>query len=295
MGETKSAWLKLLLSVGLIAGLSWNGMGKHFLWSFEGPGGSGYLLGSIHLLKKEFYPLPSAILNAFAECRALAVEADISQEKLAASALAQLQRGMYDENDSLRNHISPETWDLTAGKLEELGMNIDGFSRFKPWMLALTIVSMKMMSMGYDPRWGVDRYFLDNAPEEMEILELEGLEAQMELFDGFSDTMNDRFLLYNIQETEQAEEQVETMITAWLKGDAGVMETMLTRSVRKHPELAELYEVIIYERNRGMTEKILQWLSRERRLFVVVGAAHLVGDKGLIARLKRRGYRLRQL
>jgi len=295
MGENKSAWLRLLCFAGLIAGLSWNGMSKHFLWSFEGPRGSGFLLGSIHLLKKEFYPLPSVILDAFVKCDALAVEADISQEKLAASALAQLQRGMYGENDNLRNHISPETWDLTAGKLEELGMDINGFSRFKPWMLALTIVSMKMMRMGYDPRWGVDRYFLDNAPKEMEILELEGLDAQMQLFDGFSDTMNDRFLLYNIQETEQAEEQMETMISAWLEGKAGVMEEMLTRGIRKHPELAELYEVIIYNRNRGMIEKILQWLSPERRIFVVVGAAHLVGEKGLVARLKRKGYRLEQL
>ncbi|MBN1196478.1 MAG: TraB/GumN family protein [Candidatus Aminicenantes bacterium] len=295
MTMLKMTWTKLSLIAVIMAGITSFMEARHFLWSVTGTEGSGYIMGSIHLLKKEYFPLPDAIRNAFAECGALAVEADISADKVAEAALIQMQKGMYDEDDSLKNHVSTETWQLAERKLSELGMDIKGFARFKPWMLALTIVSMEMMRMGFDPRWGVDRYFLETAPDDMEILELEGLESQMELFNGFSDAMSERFLFFNIQESENARKQVEDMVSAWFTGDIDAMESLLTRSIQEHPELTGLYEVIVYQRNQSMTERILELFSPQRKLFVVVGAAHLVGEKGIIARLRGQGYRVRQL
>ncbi len=267
----------------------------HFLWSIQCEQGSAYIMGSIHLLKKEYFPLPETIRDAFNECGALAVEADISGEKAAAAALVQMQKGMYDEGDSLKNHVSDETWQLAERRLRQLGMDINAFSRFKPWLLALTLVGMEMMRLGFDPRWGVDRYFLESAPAGMEIFELEGLDYQAQLFSGFSKTMNERFLFYNIQESEQAGQQVEEMVQAWFSGDIAAMESLLTRSIQEHPELSELYDVIVYQRNQSMTERIRELLSPARKLFVVVGAAHLVGEKGIISALRRAGCRVQQL
>jgi len=295
MTKFKRTWTKLAVIAAMAAGITCPLDARHFLWSVKGEQGSAYIMGSIHLLKKDYFPLPAAIRNAFAECGALAVEADISADKMAGAALMQMQLGMYAEDDSLKNHVSTKTWQLAERKLSELGMDIKGFSRFKPWMLALTIVSMEMMRMGFDPRWGVDRYFLEIAPEEMEILELEGLKSQMELFNGFSEAMSERFLFFNIQESENARKQVEDMVAAWFTGDIDAMESLLTRSIQDHPELTDLYDKIVYQRNRSMTERILELLSAEQKLFVVVGAAHLVGDKGIISRLRGRGYLVQQL
>lgn len=269
--------------------------GGDFLWEFRGPEGSGYLMGSIHLLKAEYYPLSVTVMNAFRNSRILAVEADISPEKMGEAALMQMKRGLYPEGDCLRNHVTEETYAMARARLDKLGMDISGFKRFKPWMLALTLVSMEMMRMGFDPAYGVDRHFLQKADKDMEIRELEGLARQMDLFDGFSDELNDRFLFYNIQEAGRSSLEVEAMVDAWRQGDAARMENLVTESVKRFPDLAELYRVVIHERNQSMMDSIIGMLDRKKRVFVVVGAAHLVGSKGIVALMKKRGFRLRQL
>ncbi len=50
---------------------------KNFLWEVKSDSSTVYLLGSIHIGKKEMYPLNLIIENAFDECNNLVVEVDI--------------------------------------------------------------------------------------------------------------------------------------------------------------------------------------------------------------------------
>src|SRR5688572_31823149 len=53
---------------------------KHFLWKVEdGKGASAYLLGSLHVLTADAYPLPAAIDKAFAESKTLVEEVDLDE------------------------------------------------------------------------------------------------------------------------------------------------------------------------------------------------------------------------
>ena len=52
--------------------------GKLFLWTVEKDGKKADLLGSVHLAKKELWPLDSAIDEAYAASDAVAVEADVT-------------------------------------------------------------------------------------------------------------------------------------------------------------------------------------------------------------------------
>jgi uncharacterized protein YbaP (TraB family) len=51
---------------------------KTFLWKVQSKTGTVYVLGSIHLLKKESYPLNEKIENAFDKSNVLVVEANIN-------------------------------------------------------------------------------------------------------------------------------------------------------------------------------------------------------------------------
>jgi uncharacterized protein YbaP (TraB family) len=44
-----------------------------------------------------------------------------------------------------------------------------------------------------------------------------------------------------------------------------------------------------------MASKIEEFLKTGQTYFVVVGAGHLIGDKGIIELLRRKGYRVQQL
>jgi hypothetical protein len=88
---------------------------------------------------------------------------------------------------------------------------------------------------------------------------------------------------------------MDSLIRAWKSGDPKGMEPIITKSVKEDPRLSPVYEKLIYERNRKMLSKIEEYLKGSGTYFVVVGAGHLIGEKGMIETLRRKGYRVEQI
>lgn len=268
---------------------------KVFCWQVSMGKSKSYLMGSIHLLKKEFYPLPEVIEKAFADSQILAVEADLSPEKAGDMLALTMKRGMYTGDDTLKNHVSEKTYQMAEKALKEAGMDMSAFEKFKPWMLAMTIEGMLMMKKGFDPSYGVDMYFLKKAAKEKEILELEGLEFQIDLFDNFTQKENEYFLLLTLEEMAAGDEEIGQMTEAWARGDAAAMERYINKIVRENPEMQSVYKKLFDDRNFKMADKIAGYLQTGKTHFVVAGAGHLVGENGVIQLLRDKGFKLKQL
>jgi uncharacterized protein YbaP (TraB family) len=289
--------IALLLTIISLAPLcSQAGDGKSFLWEVKTDSGSSYLLGSVHVLKKEHYPLNPAIEKAFDQTDILAVEVNIAGPKIMEVGMKMLQKAMYPGEETLEDNISKKTFGLLKEKLKALDMDYGSLKKMKPWMVAMTILQSELLKLGFNPKFGVDMYFLDKATKKkQEIVELEGAEFQLNLFDGFSKEESEKFLLSTILEADQIEKELDKMIEAWMKGDAEAMEELLTGSIDKYPELKEFYKKINDDRNVGMVKKITSYLASGKRYFVVVGAAHMVGEKGIVSMLQKKGYTVNQL
>lgn len=269
--------------------------GKSFLWEINTPAGKSYLLGSIHLMKKEHYPLNDSIEQAFQQSQILAVEADLSGDKMFQEGMKMLQKGMYTGEETLQKNVSAKTFQLAKDKMKELGMDIEAFKTFKPWMLAMTIESMEVMKLGFDPNFGIDKYFLDKAVGKKEIVELEGIDFQLQLFEGFSKEENENFLVSSIMEADRTGKEVIRMVEAWSKGDTQGMAELMNGNVDKYPELKGVYKKILGNRNEKMVEKISQYLETGKCYFIVAGAAHMVGEKGIVRLLQNKGIQVTQL
>ena len=60
-------------------------------------------------------------------------------------------------------------------------------------------------------------------------------------------------------------------------------------------DMQAVMEKVVYARNVRMTERIETYLARGGTYFVMVGAAHVVGERGIVARLRRlHRYTIRQ-
>ncbi|MEW6002985.1 MAG: TraB/GumN family protein, partial [Nitrospirota bacterium] len=59
--------------------------------------------------------------------------------------------------------------------------------------------------------------------------------------------------------------------------------------------MSAVYEKLIFERNKNMTTKMEDFLKTEKTYFVIVGAGHLVGDKGILDLFIKKGYSVEQL
>ena len=266
---------------------------KHFLWRVQSSTTTVYLLGSIHLLKKDVYPLDGVIENAFEKSAVLAVEANINDinrinvQQLVASAF-------YPEGETLKSHVSKSTYDLVRNEAEQLGMLPELVDRQKPWFLALMMESLELMRSGYDPQFGIDGYFLSRTREK-KIVELESVDYQINLLSSFSDEEQELFLQYTLKDLRALERQTNDLVAAWKSGDVRSMELIVTESLRGDGRFSLFYEKLLYGRNRNMASRVEGFLRAGGSYFVVVGAAHLIGERGIVQILKGKGYSVEQL
>jgi uncharacterized protein YbaP (TraB family) len=267
---------------------------KSFLWKVQSKTNTVYVLGSIHYLKKETYPLDEKIEKAFDQSEILVVEADVANirkediQKL-------MENAFYAENDSLQKNLSVQTYGLVKKKLEELGASLEVANKYRPWFLALNLVSLEALKLGFDPNYGIDRYFLEKAAERKKILELESLEYQFKLFSALSKKDQESFLLYILKDINVLERELDKLVKAWSAGDEKDIELIMTKSVKEDKKLVPIYEKLVIERNRKMVSKIEEYLKQKETFFVVVGAGHLVGSQGIIRLLREKGFLIEQL
>ncbi|MEJ2695884.1 MAG: TraB/GumN family protein [Candidatus Sulfobium sp.] len=267
---------------------------KHFMWQVRSESGTAYLLGSVHLMKKYIYPLETSIEEAFGESDVLAVEANInSLNPEEAGEIA--EKSLYPPGDSLKKHISGRTYDMVKDEANKTGLPAAIADRQRPWALALTFTSLELMKAGFDPRYGIDRHFLSEAEGRKKIVELESLGYQLDLLAGLSDAEQEMFLIYTLKDVRRLGAATDKMLDAWKSGNGREMASLLSGEGTEDKGLSLFYGRLLYERNRNMAVKIEELLRNGGTCFVVVGAGHLVGKKGIIEILKDRGYRVKQL
>ena len=266
---------------------------KNFLWKVRSKTGTVYMLGSIHYFKKEYYPLNKKIDDAFSESSSLVVEADINNpDKIDIRKL--LVTAFYGGGDSLENHVSKETYDLLKKEMLLFGIPPELLNRQRPWFIALTVTASELIRLGYSPAHGIDVYFLSKAADK-KILELESMDYQIALFSGLSDKEQEAMLLSALKETKTLNRKVNQIVGAWKSGDAKTMESILAEDMKEDNGMSGIYEKLLYARNKEMTARIEDFLKTGDKYFVVVGAGHLVGSKGILELLRAKGYAIEQL
>ena len=266
---------------------------KKSLWKIRSKSNVVYLLGSIHYLKPQNYPLAEEMEAAYKDAKKIIFEINLESAEGGRAQQLMALKGIYTDGTTLKDHVAPATYALAEKQLKELGLDIQIFNQFKPWFTALTVLALKLQSMGFDPGKGIDQYFFRKAKKEKkEVDGFETLEYQFGLFDGMPERVQESLLLQALSGGDLTETAVDAVVKAWAAGDLQALETLLLQGLKEFPEL---YQRLIVERNRAWLPKIESFLSQNENYLVVVGAGHLTGKDGLIEMLKAKGYTVEQL
>ena len=118
-----------LLASSVLAGETAGAGEKSFLWKVRSKTATAYILGSIHLAKSDIYPLRPKIEESFDKSDVLALEADPAKAKDEKLIQLMLVSALYPEGETLRDHLSGETYALAEHELKELGLPLEYFSR----------------------------------------------------------------------------------------------------------------------------------------------------------------------
>ncbi len=266
---------------------------KHCLWSVENSEFSIYLMGSVHILTEDSYPLPAILEKAYADSEIIAFEVDLGIVQAPAFSSKMLSEGRYVGGQSLRDNVPNETFQLLLFKTEQSGLPIELFAKLKPWSCAVSITALELDRLGFKPDYGLDSYFYYRAiTDRKEVIALESGEFQLEVFTSMSKAEQKEFLKKSLKELDVLADRAEALLTAWKRGDLRALNRLLEESYSESPEL---HDKMVTARNRDWMPKINKLFDRKENLIIIVGAAHLVGDDSVVDLLRKAGRTVTQL
>jgi uncharacterized protein YbaP (TraB family) len=253
-----------------------------------------YLLGSMHLASSEIYPLRKEIMQAFEAATTLVVEVDTTGDNQIEIQQLMLSKGTYPPGESIRDHLTLDTYVRLEEHAERLGLPIGVVASMRPGFLVTALSAMKMIQLGLSPEQGVDQHFLNAAQGKKSIASLETAEQQVDLLLGFPQP--DLQVRQTLESLDSMGELIDELVALWKLGDAKSLQTLMLDDVlNEYPEYRLVYERMFDQRNHAMTAKIETFFLAPEKYFVVVGAGHLVGEEGIVSLLKNRGYKVDQL
>jgi len=265
---------------------------KSFLWRVQSDKSNIYILGSVHFLKKESYPLNKTIEKAFDSTQKLVLEVDLKSEDAGRVQSVTLEKGI-NRDRTLQQNVSPETYSLAEKRAQELGIDIRALSPLKPWLVALTMTALQLQKLGFDPNYGVDRYLVERAVKSGKtIVGLETVAFQIGLIDQLPERDQESMLRQSLKEMDLLDRGLDQIVRAWSTGDVTTLEGLLLSGMREYPAV---HQTVIVDRNRRWLPRIEKMIELGESTLIAVGAAHLVGKDGVIELLKARGYTVEQM
>ncbi len=271
---------------------------KGLFYQVEGGENHAYLFGSVHLGKRDMYPLHDAVYEAFRDSDVLVLELDRSEMEKSETLL--MEKGTYDDDRTMTDLVSEETFEEVADIMEEYGISAQQVKQFKPWYAALMLEVLPEMRAGYTPELGLENYFLEKASNrDMEVLGLESAADQIEVFERLSDQSQVLYLESKLQTIHEGVVPLDQTISYWKEGDAEFFAQVREESIEgAETSSMQAFQLgLLDERDQQMSERIQDLLHKhsDQTYFITVGALHLTGENSIVDVLEHNTYNLQQV
>jgi uncharacterized protein YbaP (TraB family) len=249
----------------------------------------------VHLSDDEIRFDP-AVEQALSSAQTLVLE--VAPEELDPALMSELttRTGFFEDGRTLQGVLSPETWQLLEDRIARDRLVLELFVRMEPWLVGITLELVALEQSGFDPDRGVEMSLARSAEAAgKSIVGLETAEAQIAALDALPIATQELMLRSVLEHDGDGDEGMPLLLEAWRKGDAARIEAEVFAGLDEDPDLAPFFETIYFERNRQMASVIARIVDAGGHSFVAVGAAHVVGERGVPSLLAARGYAVRRL
>ncbi len=259
----------------------------HSLWELRGKHNTVYLLGSIHVLRPDDYPLAPAVLNAYTNSKSLVMEINLDEIDSDQLSAEMLSSAMLPDGKTLPDILGPKRYSHAETLAHQLGVDLATFDQFAPWFAAEAISQLQLAQLGFDAQSGVEMYFLGLARKDgKSIAGLETVHDQIALFQALSMDQQAQYLVSSLEQAHDLPKEVADMVHAWQRGDTTWFEGEMASELGNDPAL---YQSVLAARNRKWIPKIEALLDDDKNYLVIVGTGHLIGHNSVIDLLKKDG------
>lgn len=303
--RTTEGWITFVLcSVAVVFAIpahAVQALPKCCVWRVTNAKAPFYLVGSVHTLDEDDYPLPAPYEIALKDAKRFLFEFDPTRQaefekKLNAAARYRPGEDISSKIDPklfawLQQNISTVNSDARRGKKSQATGFKSGLG-YKPWWIAQHLADKNAYS-SVSACPGLDDYFLVRAQKMgKEIGGLESVDEHVAVLGGLSDRDGEIILRDALTPQKNAAAQFKRMRQAWRNGDTAALWARDSRFRREAPWIAARF---VDERNRKWMPRIEAELKSGRPTAIVAGALHFSGPNSIVRLLKKRGYKIEQL
>ena len=270
---------------------------ERFFWEIKGNTGSVYVLGTIHVADKSFYPLEKNVLHAFDTADRLVSEiggaADL--EAFTGEMQAAVIKNMNtDPKKSLFNVLSKED---IAFLYEMIGDDtVHQLALFNPWILNTVLSQFLMSKVGLNAGDGIDMYLIQRA-ENKKIEALDTAEQQIAVlsygtFDDQLAMLKDT--ISSLRDIDKTMEEVHTIRDLYLSNNREELSALLVELLLEVPasfsekKAQDYFDTLLTERNRIWARKFDKYLREGGTTFVFAGAAHFLGKSSVFEIMRQK-------
>lgn len=259
-----------------------------FLWRVSKGERRAWLYGTIHVGKLGWIFLGPQVRAALAAADTLALEIDISDPAVArqAAELSRAPAGLPALPESLRQRLAQQVA-LACLPAQVLDSQ-------HPVMQAMTLTVLAGRWDGLETAFAQEVVLSSAArAQAKELVSLESVALQMEALLPTDPAKVVELTDHTLAQVEQgkARSQLTRLAGLWERGE---LETLSQyerwcECVDSDEDRAQM-KLLNDDRNAPMAQGIEALLARGKRVFVAVGALHMIGEQGLPRLLQQRGY-----
>jgi uncharacterized protein YbaP (TraB family) len=249
---------------------------------------SNYLFGTIHSDDGRVLDLPRQVITALDGSRSFVMEVIPDADAILHSMLTMV----YTDGRTLEGVVGRYRFRKVVKAIESRGMSEEAIKDFKPWAI-VAILSLPPARTGDF----LDLHLYKSAlASGKPVIGLETIDEQLAVLDGLSESDQVELLNETLKALEQLPAVHERLLETYLKRDLDELMRLANEYLHAaDSEVGERFkEAALDVRNKRMAERMVP-LLRKGGHFVAIGALHLQGEGGILARLKASRFEVRRV
>lgn len=263
---------------------------ERMFWEIKTDEASIYILGTIHVADKDFYPLEDKILETFDNADRLVSELgglpemNSLQEKL---QVRMLQNMNLNPEKDLSNFLSEDEINVVK---QELGEGIAApLFKFNPWILTITLNQILYTKADLEPQNGIDIYLINRAGER-KIEALETIDEQLDILSSGSFEEQVYDLKKTIDDLQNADKTIDFLTKLkrlYLENNSEDLKDFIGSLLEMSEGIP--HDALLKARNIVWAEKFDQYLNEGGTSFVFAGIAHFLGEDSVFEQMRLKG------
>ncbi|HVY02068.1 MAG TPA: TraB/GumN family protein [Caulobacterales bacterium] len=261
------------------------------LWRLADADSEIWLFGSVHVLPPDLKWRTARIDRAFDSAETLYLETPVDMPAQAAIADIVTRYGYNPPGVTLSGRLDAADRARLLRACARFNIDPAAMERTRPWLAATQLSVAQVLAQGQAAYAGVEQVLDQEARARHKARAyFETSEEQIRFLADLPPEAELQYLTSTLRDLESEDQEVDRLDRAWARGDMKTLSRELAAELRDSGP--QVYDALIRNRNERWADEIDRMMKGSGKIFITVGAAHLIGEDGVPALLRKKGYRV---